>query len=50
MEILEQERYSEQTINAVIATGLEDSITIEFKSADALSKTSSVKKEISKNV
>jgi len=50
MQILETENFTENTINEIINSCLEESINIEFKSAQALSKENSVKKEISKDV
>ncbi len=50
MQILETEIFTENTINEIIDSCLEESINIEFKSAQALSKDNSVKKEISKDV
>ncbi len=50
MNLLEQEDFSEESILNIIKSNLEESINIEFKSAKALSKENSVKKEISKDV
>ena len=50
MKILETDNFTEKTINEIIDFCLEESINIEFKSAQALSKENSVKKEISKDV
>jgi hypothetical protein len=50
MKILEIENFSEETINNIITSSLEESINIEFKSAEALSNSNSVKKEISKDI
>lgn len=50
MKVLEIDNFSEETINEIIASCLEESINIEFKSAQALSKDNLVKKEISKDI
>ncbi|MBK8245559.1 MAG: ATP-binding protein [Saprospiraceae bacterium] len=50
MQILETENFTENTLNEIINSCLEESINIEFKSAQALSKDNSVKKEISKDI
>lgn len=50
MQILNLDDFTEQTIKDIIDNSLEESINIEFKSALALSKETSVKKEISKDV
>lgn len=50
MLILEIEDFTEQIINDIINSNLEESINIEFKSGGALSKENLVKKEISKDI
>lgn len=48
MQILETENFTENTLNEIINSCLEESINIEFKSAQALSKDNSVKKRFQK--
>ncbi|MFI5204010.1 MAG: helix-turn-helix domain-containing protein [Flavobacteriales bacterium] len=50
MQILELEDFTEQTIKEIIDSNLEESINIEFKSGNALSKETIAKKEISKDI
>jgi hypothetical protein len=50
MNYLELEVFTPEIIEEIINSNLEESINIEFKSVDALSKENSVKKEISKDV
>jgi hypothetical protein len=50
MKFLELDDYTQETINDLLDSNLEESINIEFKSSQALSKEPSVKKEISKDI
>jgi hypothetical protein len=50
MELHKLENYDLDFINSLINNNIEESINIDFKSADALSKVDSKKKEISKDV
>lgn len=50
MELHKLEDYDWEFVNSLIKNNIEESINIDFKSADALSKIDSKKKEISKDV
>lgn len=50
MELHKLEDYNWEFINSLIENNIEESINIDFKSADALSKVDAKKKEISKDV
>ncbi len=50
MDILEKDEFNEDDIYEIINSKLEESINIEFKAAEALSRKQSVKKEISKDI
>ncbi|MDM1410713.1 ATP-binding protein [Myroides odoratimimus] len=50
MELHKLEEYDWEFVNSLIKNNIEESINIDFKSADALSKVDSKKKEISKDV
>lgn len=49
-ELHKLEEYNIETLNSFIENEIEESIHIEFKSGEALSKTDSKKKEVSKDV
>lgn len=50
MELHKLEEYDIEFIKSLIINGIEESINVEFKSGDALSKLDAKKKEISKDV
>jgi len=50
MEIHKRENYDMDFIQSLISNGIEESINIDFKAAEALSKVDAKKKEISKDV
>jgi Schlafen, AlbA_2 len=50
MSLFEKEKYTESDILQLISDGVEESINLEFKSAGALDKSPSKKKEIGKDI